>query len=331
MTGSFRSLASLTQLLWISGMALSFLLPNAMGLLADEATIKGKIVKTDDRRVDIDFEELKLSLVEQISLKQVPVPEDWATKTNEERQAWFEAFNESDAGKKFQEQRREAIENQKRFDVELDEDGAYEIFDVPAGKYNLFGQLQKTVEKRNYLVEAYGQVEVEKDVEEIALDPLPLAITRILSKGEEAPNFEVDDFAGDKKFKLSEMSKNYVLINFWSIDNPTAKSTMLELAKADKALRDKIKLTLVSICVDEAPQSAKKFVSENDLSWFQGHSQGWDHESLVEYGIRAIPAFWLVDTEGKIMMTDEEFFAAFSQGNQSFESILEKRIPELGK
>ena len=61
-------------------------------------------------------------------------------------------------------------------------------------------------------------------------------------------------------------------------------------------------LTSLGVSLDFAEATLRDYIKENDIPWRQIFSNPTDQNSVSQqYGIRTIPAPWLIDREGKLI------------------------------
>ena len=279
------------------------------------ATIKGRLVQNENQQFRVDLSELKPVLNQQIQLPQPPIPETWAEMTIEQRQTWVKEFEASEKGKAFLADRKKRIEAAARFPIQLEDDGNFTVYDVPHGSYGIRGFLEKEIAGKKYVMEVFGQISIAEKVDEVLLDPMMVAVTRRLSKGEATPDFEILQFDGQRKInrrllESSDAKQKYVLLNFWSMQSPPSQEFCSVVQKAYAAVGKKHQIQLLSICVDSDPAKTLAYVKEKKLLGWQGYVENWEHEMINEFGIRILPSLYLLSPEQKIAATDADFRSA---------------------
>lgn len=284
------------------------------------ATIKGKFVQSDDKKFKVDFSKLNPFLTEQIKLPEPPIPSTWEKMSMEERQQWVKDFESSDKGKAFLEDRKQRIENADRIPIQVEENGNFVLFDVPHGTYGLRGLLEQKIENKTFLLEVFGKIDVAETVEEVLLDPMQVAVTRLLQTGDSLPDFKVPTF--DEKttihnglFDREEIKGKHVLINFWSMKSPPSQEFGKQIQTACKEVGAKHGIHLLSVCVDSDPKKALEYVKTMRIRGWHGFTESWDHEIIGEFGVRVIPSLYLANPDQKILLTNFDFQRARQLGD----------------
>jgi hypothetical protein len=320
----------------IAAMALTFTLVAALLHAQDGnpagAVVKGK-VEFDENRLEswdgeklvVPFTEITTQLFEKIKIPPVPVPQNWETMKPEERQKWAVEYEASDEGKTFIENRDKIIDEAHSFDVKIEGDGKFVVFDVPAGVYGLQGRIDKEIGSTSYGFEVFGEITVETGVDELLLDPIQIAVTPLLKAGSIAPPIMVETYDGKTKLTSESFQDHYLFVDFWITNSPSAEY-QTGVQNMFRELKTKYPIKLLSICVDEDRESAFKFMAEKQLQeGSQGYTDGLDHRTLFDFGVRAIPSFWLIAPDGTISMTNYDFARAF-RANPDLNVIVSNRI-----
>ena len=104
-----------------------------------------------------------------------------------------------------------------------------------------------------------------------------------------------------RKVDLSKMKGKVVLIDFWATwcgpcvaEIPNVKKTYAKLHKKG--------FEIVGISLDSKEDKLTEFVADKGMSWPQ-HFDGKGRSNAIakEFGIRSIPAMWLIDTNGNLV------------------------------
>lgn len=119
--------------------------------------------------------------------------------------------------------------------------------------------------------------------------------------GEVFPNFKAKDMFTGKEIELKDFRGKVVLIDFWATWCGPCRAELPHVKKVYKKYHDK-GFEIISISLDESIDTCKKYAKENDLKWHHiADGKGWNAELGRKYGIRAIPAAFVLDREGKVI------------------------------
>jgi thiol-disulfide isomerase/thioredoxin len=104
-----------------------------------------------------------------------------------------------------------------------------------------------------------------------------------------------------RKIDLAKMKGRVVLIDFWATWCGPCVREIPSVKKAYAKLHPK-GFEIIGISLDSNEDKLKKFIKDKDMTWpqyFDG--QGWKNKISTRYGIRSIPAMWLVDKQGNLV------------------------------
>jgi len=93
-------------------------------------------------------------------------------------------------------------------------------------------------------------------------------ITKI-AEGEQAPDFTLEDFAGNQ-VSLSSLKGKAVFLDFWAAWCPFCKQELIDFSEVQKELGDLV--TIIAIDRAESLKTAKGFTDESSKEQYPWHS-----------------------------------------------------------
>lgn len=120
-----------------------------------------------------------------------------------------------------------------------------------------------------------------------------------LSKGKPAPPFKLINEKGQYK-SLSDYLGSYVYLDVWATWCGPCRVELPYYDSLKNEYKDK-NIKFVSICVWDKEDKWKSFLKEKKLSGEQLFIAGEESQFVLDYMIRGVPSFILIDKNGKIM------------------------------
>jgi peroxiredoxin len=132
---------------------------------------------------------------------------------------------------------------------------------------------------------------------------LRLANLEKVALGNQASDFTQKDITG-KNVNLASYKGNYVLLEFWASWCGPCRAENPNLRAAYEKYKNK-GFNVLAVSLDDDAGKWKKAVEKDDLPWAQvSDLKGWTNVAAIQYGVRAIPANFLIDPQGKIVKRD---------------------------
>ena len=123
-----------------------------------------------------------------------------------------------------------------------------------------------------------------------------------LSVGAPAIDFTVSDAEGNK-VKLSELKGKVVYIDFWASWCGPCIAQFKHTKKIKEHFAGK-DVVFVYVSIDEDAEAWEKAMEKYELTGLHTRVDGWKGRIAADYGVNGIPAYFLVDREGKFATED---------------------------
>jgi peroxiredoxin len=125
----------------------------------------------------------------------------------------------------------------------------------------------------------------------------------LTTKGAKAPLFKMNDVDG-KPVSLESLKGKLVLLEFWASWCSPCRAENPNLKKQYELYKSK-GFEILAVSLDKDKAKWKEAIAQDGLPWLHvSDLKGWGNEAGALYGITAVPAGFLIDTDGKIIGND---------------------------
>ena len=120
-------------------------------------------------------------------------------------------------------------------------------------------------------------------------------------EGQVLPEFSPVVDLDSKPVSLADYRGKLVLLDFWATWCGPCIVELPKVKEAYEKYHDK-GFEIIGISLDTDEAALRKFIKENQLPWRQVFDgKGWETPLAQQYGVRGIPAQFLIDQEGRVI------------------------------
>ena len=188
------------------------------------------------------------------------------------------------------------------------------VFTNSQGKYRIdsipkVDNLYVSVSHADYHVDYRSPVKAGSTNVDFTLTPADRADPRaVVTVGKPVPEPTVETWLNRASLKLTDLRDKVVVIHFWTLYSRACLRSMHTLVALHKQYRDD--LAIVAIHDRATPaKEVREFVEENEVQFPVGivkstRDDGWAGETFRAFGVKSLPATFLVDKKGMLRQTN---------------------------
>lgn len=227
---------------------------------------------------------------------------------NEKKQADIKEFREAQASgdtatvKKIQEENLALSKEETEFKKEFIQNNKNSLFSVML--------LSEMLTRKEMTAEEASEV-INNLSPKVAASPIVKQVEAMIASakkadiGSAAPNFSAPTPEGETLALKDAMGK-YTIIDFWASWCKPCRRENPNVVKVYEKYHDK-GLNIISVSLDRQKQKDKwiKAIADDNMDWYHvSNLQFWQDPIARQYNVRAIPATFLLDENGKIIDKD---------------------------
>ena len=188
--------------------------------------------------------------------------------------------------------------------VNTGSDGTYRIHGIPS-----VGSLRVYARHPGYLRDWRENVQAGSERVDFQLARArPPAVEAIAKLGHRAPEPRMETWLNAAPMKLSDLRGRAVLIQFWTMYSRTCVQGMETLRGLRKHYGDRLAILAIHDRTASAVE-VREFAAEKGLAFAIGivkstKDDGWAGETFRAYGVKALPASFLIDRRGVLRHSD---------------------------
>ncbi len=234
---------------------------------------------------------------------EIPYPPEVAAQGRDAQNAWFDQWIHTGGGKAH-------FRADRRYYFDTRPDGSFQVEGILPGTYTLVVSLFEPDALRRRSVNKLGESIRKITIPEGDSSPphdlgkIEVNVT-VSASGSPVSSLEIPTLDGPA-LRLESFRGSVVVIHFWSMASAPSLQELPYYRQAWGRFQGQKNLVLISVNIDKdaGREALRKFIESNQMDWIQAQVDGLEHALPQAFGVKEIPAGFLIDPRGKIIRDD---------------------------
>ncbi len=212
-------------------------------------------------------------------------------------------LNEADKALRIASQREQLIEEEKQFRKDLADKNTTSLVSVMAltDLLNLKAiKAKEAKEKFDVLPDTLKTSRLGKNLDRLITNAVAISSQKRIDIGSEAEDFSAPTPEG-KKLSLKESMGKITIIDFWASWCKPCRMENPNVVRVYNKYHNK-GLNIIGVSLDKKQESWTKAIADDNLEWNHvSNLQFWQEPIARAYGVRSIPATFILDENGNVI------------------------------
>lgn len=130
------------------------------------------------------------------------------------------------------------------------------------------------------------------------------------------------------RLSLKQFAGKTTIVFFWTTEAQPAVDQVPEVLAALKKYGNK-RLGVIGVCLDSKQETVDEFLVKQEMPWSNifnpdEKKRGWNNPIVKFYGVRRVPALWVIDPSGRVVTTT----LTAGQLDEALGTVLKQRTAE---
>ncbi len=217
------------------------------------------------------------------------------------------------------------------FNFPVGKDGSFRGEDLPSGEYQFSLNLTPpATDQRCGFGNSIGTASMKFTIPEMPqgrsdepfdLGDVEIKLFKFVSPGDPAPEFTLDTLDG-KQVSLAELRGKVVLVDFWATWCGPCLAEMPNMKSVYDEFRGNPNFAMLGVSIDQTQDLPSTKAKSEGYGWTQLWASGaWQAQVAQDYGVRGIPATFLIGPDGKVLAKDLRGEAVGNAVRAALESV----------